>query len=1561
MTLDASSSSQFVSALLLLGVVLPEGLVVRLPAPPPSRPYLDLTAEVLETFGARVAEDASGTTFAVSGGALTAAEITIEGDWSAAAFPLAAAAVAGGEVEVVGVRRTSRQGDAAVLAILEEAGCRWAPSQAGIVLAGPATGPVAADLRDTPDLFPALAVVVAVAGGRLDGLQGLAAKESDRLAVMTRHLAALGFAVESGEGWFAAPGGRPGPSRPSRSARASGGPQDRDGAGSGGVRRPGCHRSRPGVRRQVVAGVLERVGGSGRGGGVIARPPGAAALARLLAWDAAFLPDVAEVGGEPAAASVRCEPRGAGLAVVARWPRGQRTSVAVQVVAAAVFLFERGWYPSRGLLRGGRVERGASGPWYRLARLPRRRLDDAGLERHLRLALANEATLLVPAVLPLLRQLLPEMGDDLDGAAREGPAWEAAAGWLGVLIGKGSRPSPALRHPAGPGRALWALRYEIPTGGVCWVEDEALLPRLEAAVRLAALGRNVTVAAGALDDAGVARAQAHAAASGRDAVVLTTLPLPGAAPLELAAGTESVWVGAPCPDLTHAHSALARDGRPGVARLVLEAGAADGFTRPPRPVEALRARAGLASAPARAALGWLASAPIGLSAGELSALAGEAAAGLAELRRLGLAFERRGIWRPQQAAAAPAPDRLEAMAARLPATSPAGLVARAVAGAWEPAAAWCEERLERGAFAEARAVAAAAAVAVRLRLAAAEGALGLGRLAEAETQLQAVPAAEQEARWHALAAWWAEEASASEQAGAELASAAGELPARLAARCELVAAHAARRRGDRPAQRRHLERAAARTVPPLAEVEIELAAWEGASGLRALARRKEPRWRGDDAARLLHVTSSAALDRGCRPAAMTGLRAALRAASGENPHLLGEIHADLACTAILAEQPGVADRHLVLAEGLLERCGSRRAATVVRANRAVLADDRLDWRRSRELTLAGRRLRGEVDDAGTWLFELELVRADLARGDTAAVRDQLARLAGGVGQFPDDPFLQQAFAGLAAHLALALGDLSGAVSSASAAEAGERDLVIAVEAADLGNDPPAALARRWGVAVTAQLLAAWRRGDEGGALAVLERALERWPREGGVGFARFAALLARRGERLGAPWDDVAQRAEVALGRADLDGWARVLRDACGPDPARVVRALDGIVNAGTDACNPARLEALARALDLGFLEIERDRAVLGRWGQPDGPPFAVSSDGAMVRAAGARRPLADAALGLVARWIAGTAGVVAVDAGLAGGGLLGGSRALAGVREEVARWGPLPLTVLIVGEPGTGKELVARELHRSSGRRGAFVPVNCAGIPSTLLEAELFGVTRGAFTGADRDREGLVEAAEGGTLFLDEVGELPLELQGKLLRLLQEREVRRVGATRARTVDVRFVAATNRDLKGAASAGAFRQDLYYRLAVAVIAVPPLRERPEDIAELACHFAARFAVMLARPGVRLAPAAVELLRGASWPGNVRELESAVARAVAAGRPGESLGPDRFPGLAPAPIGDGRLPSWPVALASFRRSYFTAVLLESAGNRTQAARRAGISRQTLLYHLKGLGVRGQEPA
>ena len=276
---------------------------------------------------------------------------------------------------------------------------------------------------------------------------------------------------------------------------------------------------------------------------------------------------------------------------------------------------------------------------------------------------------------------------------------------------------------------------------------------------------------------------------------------------------------------------------------------------------------------------------------------------------------------------------------------------------------------------------------------------------------------------------------------------------------------------------------------------------------------------------------------------------------------------------------------------------------------------------------------------------------------------------------------------------------------------------------------------------------------------------------------------------------------------------------------------------------------------------------------------------------------LEHAVLRLLARHLAMQRAQPAAPSALPAGGLLGVSPALDAVRRHIAQWAPLPVTVLIQGEPGTGKELVARELHRQSGRRGAFVAVNCAGLPAALLEAELFGVARGAFTGADRDRPGLVEAAEDGTLFLDEVGELPLELQGKLLRLLQEREVRRVGATRTRVVDVRFVAATNRDLPTAVAAGQLRQDLYYRLAVAVIHVPPLRDRPDDVEELARFVVHRCAASFGRPGVRLAPAALEVLRRGTWPGNVRELESAIARAVAAARPGEVLGPDRFPEVA----------------------------------------------------------------
>jgi transcriptional regulator with GAF, ATPase, and Fis domain len=238
------------------------------------------------------------------------------------------------------------------------------------------------------------------------------------------------------------------------------------------------------------------------------------------------------------------------------------------------------------------------------------------------------------------------------------------------------------------------------------------------------------------------------------------------------------------------------------------------------------------------------------------------------------------------------------------------------------------------------------------------------------------------------------------------------------------------------------------------------------------------------------------------------------------------------------------------------------------------------------------------------------------------------------------------------------------------------------------------------------------------------------------------------------------------------------------------------------------------------------------------------------------------------------------VRATAAGGGLIGDSPALAAVRRRVELVAPTDAAVLITGESGTGKELVAREVHRLSRRADRpLVKVNCAAVPHGLYESEFFGHVRGAFTGAARDRVGRFELADGGTLFLDEVGEIPPELQPKLLRVLQEGEFERVGEGRTRKVDVRVIAATNRDLKREVAEGRFRPDLYFRLSVFPIEVPPLRERPEDVVVLAGHFLAEAARRLGRAVPGLTAADARRLRAYSWPGNVRELQHLVERAA----------------------------------------------------------------------------------
>jgi DNA-binding NtrC family response regulator len=274
--------------------------------------------------------------------------------------------------------------------------------------------------------------------------------------------------------------------------------------------------------------------------------------------------------------------------------------------------------------------------------------------------------------------------------------------------------------------------------------------------------------------------------------------------------------------------------------------------------------------------------------------------------------------------------------------------------------------------------------------------------------------------------------------------------------------------------------------------------------------------------------------------------------------------------------------------------------------------------------------------------------------------------------------------------------------------------------------------------------------------------------------------------------------------------------------------------------------------------------------------------------------------------------------------------------------------TVLLLGESGTGKELFAHAIHTWSARQAhPFLAVNCAALTRDLLESELFGHERGAFTGAHQLKKGKVELAQGGTVFLDEVGDMPLELQVKLLRFLQEREIERVGGTRTIPVDTRIIAATNRDLVEAIRAGHFREDLYYRLNVVAITLPPLRQRREDIPALAHHYVQRFAAETKRPVTDLAPEVLDRFLAYPWPGNVRELANVIERAVVLGEGPQITLQDLPPALgeAPPPLASSAAPpgSYHDAVAAFQRELLRQALAQAQGNHTAAARALGLQR------------------
>jgi nitrogen regulation protein NR(I) len=326
---------------------------------------------------------------------------------------------------------------------------------------------------------------------------------------------------------------------------------------------------------------------------------------------------------------------------------------------------------------------------------------------------------------------------------------------------------------------------------------------------------------------------------------------------------------------------------------------------------------------------------------------------------------------------------------------------------------------------------------------------------------------------------------------------------------------------------------------------------------------------------------------------------------------------------------------------------------------------------------------------------------------------------------------------------------------------------------------------------------------------------------------------------------------------------------------------------------------------------------------------------------------------------------------------LVGEAPAMKAIYDIVGKVADSPSTVLITGESGTGKELIAKALHRGSSRRDKpLIKVNCAAIPKDLVESELFGYERGAFTGAVGSKPGRFELADGGTLFLDEIGEVPVEMQVKLLRAIQESEFERVGGIKTLHVDVRLIAATNRDLKSLIADGKFREDLYYRLAVVPIELPPLRDRREDIPLLVRHFIGKYDERLGKRVEGIEDEALQLLLGYSWPGNIRELENLMERSVlfadgplilASALPDslrEKGAPPPFPIAAMGPLGAIAAPSGASmkeivrqAQAELEKELITRALEETGGNVTRAAKRLQISRKSLQVKMKELGLRG----
>jgi len=573
----------------------------------------------------------------------------------------------------------------------------------------------------------------------------------------------------------------------------------------------------------------------------------------------------------------------------------------------------------------------------------------------------------------------------------------------------------------------------------------------------------------------------------------------------------------------------------------------------------------------------------------------------------------------------------------------------------------------------------------------------------------------------------------------------------------------------------------------------------------------------------------------------------------------------------------------------------------------------------------------------------ERARLALAQGNLAEFRRQLYAFEDSVDR--DNPRFSEGLHLLLGVAALFDGELArarGILEAAGQEGVAWSGLVDTIAGREPGSWQPDG----WGVSMAAELLHETRDGGDRVATLLPTGRMAR--------SHALAIALAEHLGRLRLPITESMRVDAVRILRgARMDGWADAVAGTSKLDGA-VVEALAEIVErSGPENLTPDLALRLLTALGVDGLEL-RDAAD-GRviWQFGSGTAGTEIRHGRIVVV-----PLGgEAHEGATWRLLTGIleifapASTAASDPEIERTGFFGISAAARSVRRELCEMGPTHLAILLVGETGVGKEVAARALHRLSDRRGAFVPVNVAAIPANLLEAELFGSVKGAYTGADRARQGLAVAADGGTLFLDEVGDLDPPLQVKLLRFLDSQEVRPVGATQSRIVDVRILSATNSDLFRRVREGGFRQDLYYRIAAPPLTIPPLRARREDIGLLRDLFEREAVTRHNLAACTWSGEAEAMMRRYHWPGNVRELRQAVE--VALVRAGGGVVQSEH--LPITETGVGLPGTWNEAQRDFRRKFLQAALERNNGNRSATARELGISRQALLYHIRNLGL------